>query len=40
MIKALRNGLFVCLAALSFSLLAAPAAHEVVQQTTTRCWLI
>lgn len=35
MIKALRNGLLVCLAAMSFSLLAAPAAHEVVQQTTT-----
>lgn len=35
MIKALRNGLFICLAALSLPLLAAPAAHEVVQQTTT-----
>ncbi|MFP6849862.1 MAG: ABC transporter substrate-binding protein [Pseudomonas sp.] len=35
MIKILRNGLFVCLAAISSSLLAAPAAHEVVQQTTT-----
>jgi phospholipid transport system substrate-binding protein len=35
MIKALRNGLLVCLATMSFSLLAAPAAHEVVQQTTT-----
>lgn len=35
MIKALRNSLFVCLAAMSFSLLAAPAAHDVVQQTTT-----
>ena len=35
MIKALRNGLFICLAAMSLPLLAAPAAHEVVQQTTT-----
>lgn len=35
MIKALRTGLFVCLAALSLPLLAAPAAHEVVQQTTS-----
>jgi len=35
MINALRNGLLVCLATLSFSLLAAPAAHEVVQETTT-----
>ncbi|MBU0885068.1 MAG: ABC transporter substrate-binding protein, partial [Gammaproteobacteria bacterium] len=35
MIKALRNSLFVCLAFISFSLLAAPAAHDVVQQTTT-----
>ncbi|MGE6793351.1 phospholipid transport system substrate-binding protein [Pseudomonas guineae] len=35
MIKALRNSLFVCLAAMSFSLLAAPAAHDVVQQTTS-----
>tara|TARA_R110000868_G_scaffold371355_1_gene634870 strand:- start:385 stop:1017 length:633 start_codon:yes stop_codon:yes gene_type:complete len=35
MIKALRNSLFVCLAAMSFSLQAAPAAHDVVQQTTS-----
>lgn len=35
MFKALRNGLLVCLAALSLPLLAAPAAHEVVQETTT-----
>ncbi|MEA1607843.1 MlaC/ttg2D family ABC transporter substrate-binding protein [Pseudomonas spirodelae] len=35
MIKALRNSLFVCLAFMSCSLLAAPAAHDVVQQTTT-----
>lgn len=35
MFKALRNGLFICLATLSLPLLAAPAAHEVVQQTTT-----
>lgn len=35
MFKALRNGLFICLAAMSLPLLAAPAAHEVVQQTTT-----
>jgi phospholipid transport system substrate-binding protein len=35
MINVLRNGLFICLAAMSCSLLAAPAAHEVVQQTTS-----
>jgi len=35
MFKVLRNGLFICLAAMSLPLLAAPAAHEVVQQTTT-----
>jgi phospholipid transport system substrate-binding protein len=35
MFKTLRNALFICLAAMSFSALAAPAAHEVVQQTTT-----
>lgn len=35
MLNALRNGLFICLAAMSLPLLAAPAAHEVVQQTTT-----
>lgn len=35
MFKALRNGLFICLATMSLPLLAAPAAHEVVQQTTT-----
>ena len=35
MFKTLRNGLFICLAAISFQALAAPAAHEVVQQTTT-----
>ncbi|MFZ3152873.1 MlaC/ttg2D family ABC transporter substrate-binding protein [Pseudomonas sp.] len=35
MFKALRNGLFICLAVMSLPLLAAPAAHEVVQQTTT-----
>ncbi|MDZ4300519.1 MAG: ABC transporter substrate-binding protein [Pseudomonas sp.] len=35
MFKALRNGLFICLSAMSLPLLAAPAAHEVVQQTTT-----
>lgn len=35
MFKTLRNGLFMCLAVISFQALAAPAAHEVVQQTTT-----
>jgi phospholipid transport system substrate-binding protein len=35
MFKMLRNGLFICLVAISFQVLAAPAAHEVVQQTTT-----
>lgn len=35
MIKALRYSLFLCLTALSLSVFAAPAAHEVVQQTTT-----
>jgi phospholipid transport system substrate-binding protein len=35
MFKTLRNGLFICMAAISFQALAAPAAHEVVQQTTT-----
>ncbi|SEC42995.1 MlaC/ttg2D family ABC transporter substrate-binding protein [Pseudomonas anguilliseptica] len=35
MFKTLRNGLFICLAIISFQALAAPAAHEVVQQTTT-----
>jgi phospholipid transport system substrate-binding protein len=35
MIKALRNSLFLCLAFISLSVFAAPAAHEVVQQTTT-----
>lgn len=35
MIKTLRSGLLICLASMSFSVLAAPAAHEVVQQTTT-----
>ncbi|NMZ70886.1 phospholipid transport system substrate-binding protein [Pseudomonas peli] len=35
MFKTLRNGLLICLAAISFQALAAPAAHEVVQQTTT-----
>ncbi|HLA29441.1 MAG TPA: ABC transporter substrate-binding protein [Pseudomonas sp.] len=35
MIKALRYSLFLCLAVLSLSVFAAPAAHEVVQQTTT-----
>lgn len=35
MFKTLRNGFFICLAAISFQALAAPAAHEVVQQTTT-----
>ncbi|MCZ4321986.1 phospholipid-binding protein MlaC [Pseudomonas anguilliseptica] len=35
MFKTLRNGLFICLATISFQVLAAPAAHEVVQQTTT-----
>lgn len=35
MFKTLRNGLFICLAVISFQALAAPAAHEVVQQTTT-----
>ncbi|WP_160016085.1 phospholipid-binding protein MlaC [Pseudomonas sp. 8BK] len=35
MFKTLRNGLFICLATISFQALAAPAAHEVVQQTTT-----
>jgi len=35
MLKALRSGLFICLTAMSLPLLAAPAAHEVVQQTTT-----
>ena len=34
MVRTLRNGLFICLAAMSFSLLAAPAAHEVVEQAT------
>ena len=34
MVRTLRNGLFICLAAMSFSLLAAPAAHEVVVQAT------
>lgn len=36
MIKLLRNSLFLCLTLMSLSALAAPAAHEVVQQTTTR----
>jgi phospholipid transport system substrate-binding protein len=36
MIKLLRNSLFLCLTLLSLSVLAAPAAHEVVQQTTTK----
>jgi phospholipid transport system substrate-binding protein len=36
MIKLLRNSLFLCLALMSLSALAAPAAHEVVQQTTTK----
>lgn len=36
MIKLLRNSLFLCLALMSLSVLAAPAAHEVVQQTTTK----
>jgi phospholipid transport system substrate-binding protein len=35
MFKTLRNGLFICLTVLSCSALAAPAAHEVVQQTTS-----
>ncbi len=35
MLKTLRNGLLVGLAVLSCSLQAAPAAHEVVQQTTS-----
>lgn len=35
MFKALRNGLFICLAVVSPPLFAAPAAHEVVQQTTS-----
>jgi phospholipid transport system substrate-binding protein len=35
MIKALRNSLFLFLAFISLSVFAAPAAHEVVQQTTT-----
>jgi phospholipid transport system substrate-binding protein len=35
MFKALRNGLLICLAAFSLPVLAAPAAHEVVQETTT-----
>ncbi|WP_445937615.1 MlaC/ttg2D family ABC transporter substrate-binding protein [Pseudomonas sp.] len=34
MVRTLRNGLFICLAAMSFSLLAAPAAHEVVERAT------
>jgi phospholipid transport system substrate-binding protein len=34
MITMLRNSLFACLAVLSFSVTAAPAAHEVVQATT------
>ncbi|HUE92822.1 ABC transporter substrate-binding protein [Pseudomonas sp.] len=36
MIKLLRNSLFLCLTLMSLSVLAAPAAHEVVQQTTTK----
>src|SRR3989338_7829424 len=36
MIKLLRNSLFLCLALMSLSVWAAPAAHEVVQQTTTK----
>lgn len=35
MFNVLRNGLLLCLAVLSCSLQAAPAAHEVVQQTTS-----
>lgn len=35
MFKALRNSLILCLALLPLSVVAAPAAHEVVQQTTT-----
>ena len=35
MFKTLRNGLLICLAAFSLPVLAAPAAHEVVQETTT-----
>jgi phospholipid transport system substrate-binding protein len=35
MFKTLRNGLFICLTVLACSALAAPAAHEVVQQTTS-----
>lgn len=35
MLNVLRKGLFICLAAISCSLLAAPAAHEVVQLTTS-----
>jgi len=35
MIKALRNSVFICLAVMSSVVMAAPAAHEVVQQTTT-----
>lgn len=35
MIKALRNSIFICLAVMSSTIMAAPAAHEVVQQTTT-----
>ncbi|PTS85846.1 toluene tolerance protein [Pseudomonas sp. HMWF032] len=35
MLRTLRNGLLVTLALLSCSLQAAPAAHEVVQQTTS-----
>lgn len=35
MIKALRNSVFICLVVMSTAAMAAPAAHEVVQQTTT-----
>lgn len=35
MIKALRNSVFICLAVMSSVVMAAPAAHEVVQQATT-----
>lgn len=35
MIKTLRNSIFICLAVMSSAVLAEPAAHEVVQQTTT-----
>lgn len=35
MIKALRNSIFICLAVMSSAVMAAPAAHEVVQQATT-----